>query len=301
MGAHVAALRIILPALAAWVFLSLSAHAEITLQRIETELGAVILLKGSFALTDDPQALAREVSSSGAKIVSFDSDGGNVVSAIAYGRLIRSLGLSTFQLRATQCASACALAFVGGVIRQADPGAIGVHQTSFSSDAVLDGHTAAAAIQQMTAQIMTYLLEMGVDPKLLQLSLSVPPNDMRYLTSAEMAEYKVTTSLHAAVPATSSVTTTTPAVETTAKEEQQKPLSNEDEALAFVASYYDAWSRGNAEALVFMDRAYNETIGFYGKPRSRIYVVDEKVKFVMRWPVRAYNVKPGTATVSTAE
>ncbi|MDX0594939.1 hypothetical protein GOD17_06925 [Sinorhizobium medicae] len=300
MGAKVAVLRIVLLALVACVWLTLSARAEIILQRIDTDRGVVILLKGAFALADDPQALAREVSATGAKVITFDSDGGNVVSAIAYGRVIRSLGLSSFQPRATQCVSACALAFVGAVIRHAEPGSIGVHQSSFSANAVLDGHTAVAAVQQMTAQIMTYLLEMGVDPKLLQLSLSVAPNDMRYLTAAEMDEYNVTAGLQNAVPETLPDTTMTPSDETTAHEEEERPLTNEDRALAFVSAYYQAWSLGNAEALVFMDRAYNETVSFYGKPRSRIYVVDEKVKFVMRWPVRAYNVKPGTATVSCA-
>ena len=293
-----AVLRIVLFALAAYVGITLSARAAISLQRIDTEHGAIILLKGSFALSDDPQALVHEVSTTGAKVVTFDSEGGNVVSAIAYGRVIRSLGLSSIQLRASQCASACALAFVGGVIRHAEPGAIGVHQSSFSPDAALDGHAAVAAVQEMTAQIMTYLLEMGVDPRLLQLSLSVPPNDMRYLTAAEMEEYKVTGGISNPVTDTLSADEATPTVGATAQEEVATPLTNEGRALAYVLSYYEAWSRGNAEALVFMDRAYSETINFYGKPKSRVYVVDEKVKFVMRWPVRAYNVKPGTATVS---
>jgi len=292
--------RVVLLALVAYVGITLSARAEISLQKIDTDHGPIILLKGSFALSDDTQTLVREVSATGAKVITFDSEGGNVASAIAYGRVIRSLGLSTIQLRASQCASACALAFVGGVIRHAEPGAIGVHQSSFSPNDSLDGHAAVAAVQEITAQIMTYLLEMGIDPRLLQLSLSVPPNDMRYLTAAEMEEYRVTSAAENATPDTLSAAEATPAVETTTKEEVAKPPKNEDKALAYVSSYYEAWSRGNAEALVFMDRAYSETINFYGKPKTRVYVVDEKVKFVMRWPVRAYNVKPGTATVSCA-
>lgn len=292
--------RFVLLALIACCTVTQTAWADIKLEKLETDNGTLLLLRGSFSLSDDPQALAREVATTGAKVITFDSDGGNVVTAITYGRLIRALGLSTFQLRSAQCASACALAFVGGTIRYAEPGAIGVHQSSFSPSDVLDGHTAVAAVQQMTAQIMTYLLEMGVDPKLLQLSLSVPPDDMRYLTAAEMEEYKVTAGIQKTTPesVSSSAAIATPTVEHTSPEEVAKPLTNEERALAFVASYYEAWSRGNAEALIFMDRAYSETISFYGKPKSRIFVVDEKVKFVMRWPVRAYNVKPGTATVS---
>ncbi|EJJ28479.1 hypothetical protein [Rhizobium sp. CF142] len=178
-----------------------NASADIAIERVPIDNSVpVLLLKGKFSQADNPELLAREVKASGASVIIFDSNGGQVVSAMAYGRMIRSLGLSTLQLRSFQCASACALAFVGGVNREADPGAIGVHQSSFSPDSDIEGSAAVAAIQSMTAEIMAYLIEMGVDPKLLQLSLSVPSDDMRYLTANEMQDYKVTWGSLAALP-----------------------------------------------------------------------------------------------------
>ncbi|MCH5141984.1 hypothetical protein JMU72_14360, partial [Mammaliicoccus sciuri] len=56
----------------------------------------------------------------------------------------------------------------------------------------MDGQRAVTAVQMITAHIMTYLGEMGVDARLLQLSLSVPSDDMRYLAASEMKDYKVT-------------------------------------------------------------------------------------------------------------
>lgn len=50
-----------------------------------------------------------------------------------------------------------------------------------------------AFIQAMTADIIGYLNEMGVDPGLMQLALSYDANDMRYLASSEMEKYRVTT------------------------------------------------------------------------------------------------------------
>lgn len=293
-------LRVLLLVFFAQALSAFAANARIAIQRIDTDRGSVLLLDGEFSLSDDPHALAREVSASGARVVTFNSDGGNIISAIAFGRMIRTLGLSTVQLRSTQCASACALAFVGGIVRKAEPGAIGVHQSSFSPDEVLDGHTAVAAVQQITAQILTYLVEMGVDPKLLQLSLSVPSNDMRYLTAREMEEYRVTVGTMTDVPQKLSGADGTPSVQTTVHDSSVNTITTEDKALAFVSSYYEAWSRGNAEALTFMDRVYSETVNFYGKTKTRIFVVDEKVKFVMRWPVRAYNMKPGSTIVTCA-
>ncbi|MBB3387232.1 hypothetical protein ACK83U_19500 (plasmid) [Rhizobium sp. WW22] len=273
-----------------------------TIQRIPIENAApVLLLKGEFSQSDDPQQLSREVAASGAKAVTFDSNGGNILAAMAYGRMIRSLGLATFQLRASQCASACTLAFVGGLIRQAEPGAIGVHQSSFAPGAGLDSPTAVAAIQTMTAQIMSYFTEMGVDPKLLQVSLSVPSDDMRYLTASEMQSYGVTfgnlkdiagqfTAAGAAVPAPPSSASQEPAAQTT-----------EQKARAFISAYYDAWSGGNTEAVAFMEKTYGETVDFYGKATPKAEVVTAKRDFATRWPIRAYSEKPQSLKISCSD
>ncbi len=39
---------------------------------------------------------------------------------------------------------------------------------------------------------MSYMSEMGVDPKLMELALSYDRSDMRYLSASEMAELRVT-------------------------------------------------------------------------------------------------------------
>ncbi|NTF46076.1 hypothetical protein G6L80_29310 [Agrobacterium rhizogenes] len=279
-----------------------AAHADVTIQRIPIENATpVLLLKGEFSQSDDPAPLSREVATSGAKAVTFDSNGGNILAAMAYGRMIRSLGLATFQLRASQCASACTLAFVGGVIRQAEPGSIGVHQSSFAPGSGLDGPTAVAAVQTMTAQIMSYFTEMGVDPKLLQLSLSVPSDDMRYLTASEMQSYGVTfgnlndiaagrLAAGAAVPAAPSSAVQEPAVQT-----------DDQKARAFISAYYDAWSHENVEAVAFMEKAYGDTVDFYGQATPKAVVVTAKRDFATRWPIRAYSERPQSLRVDCSD
>ena len=246
----------------------------------------ILLIKGEFEFRDDPAILDREARESGAKIVTFESNGGNVVAAISFGRTIRTLGLTTIQLRSHQCASACTLAFLGGVIRSAEPGAIGVRQTSFSQDGI-DGHDTVAAVQSITAEIITYMIEMGADPRLLQLSLSVAPNDMRYLTASEMAEYKVTTS---EAPATVSQTagSSTPSLPDSQAAKQDETSTDATRAKEFLLAYHDAWSQPNMDALRFMETAYAEEVVFYGKALSRPAVMDEKRNFAERWPRRAY-------------
>jgi hypothetical protein len=198
-------------------------------------------------------------------------------------------------LRVAECASACALAFVGGVRRTAEPGSIGVHQSSFSDDAPVTGHEAVAAVQALTADIMTYLIEMGVDPKLLQLSLSTPSSDIRYLTAGEMAQFGVTTS----APTSSQSVSTAPGVAAPATQAPTVRADTSDKirALRFVADYHDAWSRPNSQALAFMNLAYAERVNFYGKEASRDDVLKEKAAFAERWPRRAYSVKHGSEQV----
>lgn len=132
------------------------------------------------------------VQASGATAVSFNSGGGSISKALALGREIRTLGLSTVQPRALECASACAFAFMGGVKRFAEPGAIGVHKSSFAPDSNFDVNSAVSAVQEATADIVTYMIEMGVKPAVLQLSLKIEANDMRYLSGREMEEFGVT-------------------------------------------------------------------------------------------------------------
>ncbi|MCW4115946.1 PAN domain-containing protein [Aurantimonas sp. MSK8Z-1] len=153
----------------------------------------VLVLQGPFEFEDDAAALMSEAATFRPTAVTFDSPGGNIDAAIRYGRAIRALGLPTIQLRSLQCASACTLAFLGGAQRFAEPGSIGVHQSSFSSEIGLGSREAVAAVQAVTATVIGYMVEMGVDPGLLQLSLAIDSADIRYLTAAEMRQYRVTT------------------------------------------------------------------------------------------------------------
>lgn len=151
-----------------------------------------VLVSGAFAYEDDLDHFAEIVRSHNPVAISFNSPGGNIAKAMEFGRLVRSFRLHTVQARGMECASACALAFMGGVMRMADPGAIGVHKSSFGGDVSISAADAVSAIQQMTAEVIGYMVEMGVDPALLQLSLQYESDDVRYLSKSEMEQYRVT-------------------------------------------------------------------------------------------------------------
>jgi len=152
-----------------------------------------ITVIGSFEADDDLSLFRDKAVSSHAIYVGFDSGGGNVSKALELGRLIRSLGLSTLAVRSAECSSACSLSFLGGVGRFAEPGSIGVHKSSVSDAKGMDVETAVAAVQRQTADVIAYMNEMGIDAGLLQLTLKYDSNDIRYLSSSEMTQFRVTT------------------------------------------------------------------------------------------------------------
>jgi hypothetical protein len=153
----------------------------------------VVVVSGEFSYADDLRDFTAIVRSQNPDAIVFDSPGGNVMKAIQLGHLIRSFGLETLQFRGLECASACSLAFLGGVVRAAEPGSIGVHRSSFTDTTGMDVKLAVREVQRMTAEVMTYMIEMGTDPALLQLSLAYDAEDIRYLSGSEMDKYRVTT------------------------------------------------------------------------------------------------------------
>ncbi|MGZ9721821.1 SH3 domain-containing protein [Rhizobium miluonense] len=175
-------------------FFASDAAARLSYSNLVTDDGRrYVIVNGSFEADDDLSKFRKAVNSYRANSVTFDSPGGNVQKAIELGRLIRSLGLSTVAVRVQECASACSLAFLGGVVRLADAGSIGVHKTSFSDTKGMRVEEAVAAVQTITADVISYMTDMGADPGLLKLSLQYDSDDMRYLSASEMKLYRVTT------------------------------------------------------------------------------------------------------------
>jgi hypothetical protein len=123
--------------------------------------------------------------------IAFDSAGGNVVGAMTLGRLIRRLGADTYLASRYEshvgfndrivashviCASACTLAFMGGVQRVVEPDArYGVHQFYARHD------IGDRATQNVIVAMAAYIEEMGVDRGVLDVASMVPPEKMYWL------------------------------------------------------------------------------------------------------------------------
>jgi hypothetical protein len=101
--------------------------------------------------------------------IEFDSPGGSLIGGMVLGRAIRAYGFTTRVSEGRECASACAIAFLGGVSRYVSgDGKLGVHQ--FASQPAIEHpdspqFTGKDAIidQDLVGQTLDYVKEMGVD------------------------------------------------------------------------------------------------------------------------------------------
>jgi hypothetical protein len=273
-GFRIAGLGSMKRAFASWVYAlfllaaaATGARADLVYIPDKTPEGDIFLtVSGVISSSDDLTAFSEAVTASHAHMVTFDSPGGDIYKALELGRLIRRLDLDTIQSRRLECASACAFAFLGGVMRYAEPGSIGVHKGWFVDTRPTDVDLAVAAVQQVTAGIIEYIVEMGADPALMGVALSYDSNDIRYLSGSEMDSFRVNTPedepvVAAAVPLPSPRPVPTGAV----------PASTA--ALGAQAIFYQEWTSeadGTAEFGTVVWSLVQESPGFGAPPEPAI-------------------------------
>src|SRR5450759_2609255 len=138
------------------------------------------------------------------------SQGGNVFEALEIGYLIRHLRMSTdapsrpppterssgseiihpldlTNPRQYQCTSACFLLYVAGIYREFIwAGRLGIHHPQIEHKPIGASENALSiALVEMRNKIKSYLEEMSVPDKYLDLMYSIPPNEIRWITQAE--------------------------------------------------------------------------------------------------------------------
>jgi hypothetical protein len=124
----------------------------------------------------------------------LNSPGGNLFAGMQLGRIIREHGASTHIINSGtllpgECYSACALAFLGGVYRFNDNGArYGVHRASLPVDRATGERDLG---QDLGAAIGSYMREMGIDARLLDLWAKAAPDEMYVLSQKEAKDLRV--------------------------------------------------------------------------------------------------------------
>jgi hypothetical protein len=78
---------------------------------------------------------------------------------------------------------------------------VGVHQHYFGENTALPAFLAVEDIQRGQGEVMSYLIEMGVDPALMQHALVTPPEAIYVFVVEELADYSLATEVMDAAPA----------------------------------------------------------------------------------------------------
>jgi hypothetical protein len=250
----------------------------------------VVIIDGILQVADADDFLFKIRSFSKAAVI-FRSDGGSIWAAIRIGEAIRMRGFITYVPERSRCASACALAWLGGVDRVMGPGAqIGFHA---AHDATSGQETGLG-----NALVGAYLSRIGLSYPVVMYITQAPPDQMTWLTPADAVRIGIDV-----VEYPPRAGTDLPATRTATPTPDKVPPASaiEQTATDFVRAVFVIWSAPLAQSLESMARIYSDEVLYHGKPVARRAVLEDKRRFQQRWPDRQYTIRPGTLAVRCSQ
>jgi hypothetical protein len=266
--------------------------AKIDVSRLD-DGSALVLLQGDFEIGDIAQFWARAATLSKATIA-FRSDGGSLLAGIRIGALIRESGFTTLVPDGARCASACAVAWLGGLQRLMGNGS----KVGFHAAYVLKGHSAVES-GPGNAVLGAYLFQLGLSEDSIVYITQADPNSINWLSMEQAAQHGIDVS--PAPEETHSPALTSPVISaalTSPVINEQPENDLERRATDFVLALASRWSSPNEEAFRSLDDLYAETVRYHGKSVPRQDVVVHKQHFAERWPERSYTVRPDSISVT---
>ena len=136
--------------------------------------------------------------------VYLNSLGGDAIAGMQIGRLLRQAKAHTTV--DGQCASACLYMFLGGLVRSAQGGQLGLHSAQVKKkkrifhllefEYIPDPATDPVArrlLEQGDAQLREFMQFLCVDKSLVEMIAATPPNQLRWLTQQEIVALGVIT------------------------------------------------------------------------------------------------------------
>lgn len=168
--------------------------SRLTFDATEWEGAPALVLTGAITPGDAERFAEFMVARNAPEVVFLNSPGGSVRDALLIGRDIRAMEADTRMSTVDICLSACPYLLAAGVERRVDEGAmVGVHQHFFGENTALPAFLAVEDIQRGQGEVMAYLVEMGIDPRVMQPALMTPPDEIYILTAEELADYRMVT------------------------------------------------------------------------------------------------------------
>jgi hypothetical protein len=146
---------------------------------------AVIAVEGELRF-EDIETFRFRVAKLSHAVVGFGSNGGNLLAGIRIGEIIHHKGYLTVVPSRTRCASACAIAWLGGARRfMGEDALIGFH-AAYQGDGIRQSEAATA-----NAILGAYLNRIGLPERANIYITMAAPNAMTWLTSEAAAKYGI--------------------------------------------------------------------------------------------------------------
>ncbi len=247
----------------------------------------LITVVGDLVPGDDKRFIEFALGAANA-IVAFQSPGGNLVAGIEIGKAIRLKGFSTLVPDGTQCASACALAWLGGHVRFMGRGAkVGFHAVYTNDNGQVTVSSAGNAL------VGAYLNQLGLSNSAIMYITEASPNEIQWLTFADAqdVEIDVRSFAHA-------VEKRTQPPEQIAPPGSDTTLSSIEAVTKQMSSLVDTTNLNSEYALSILQTKYAEQVNYFGKTLSHDAVMTDKKRFFARWPNRNYLIQPGSVSVN---
>jgi len=258
-------------------------------RRTPTTDGAdIIAIAGDFVLGDEKKFVDLALSSQRALVV-LESPGGNLYAGIEIGRAIHLKGFATLVPDGVRCASACALAWLGGSPRvMGGTGQVGFHAVYTTND----GQPAISSTGN--ALVGAYLNQLGLSTSAVLYITTSPPEGMQWLSFADARRIGI------------DVQQTNSSLDANVKPRQvEEPLRRPDAIdprLATIKSityeFVTATNHSNDDALIFLDGVYTNSVTYFGKTIAKSAVLADKRTFFHNWPKRNYSVRPESLSVT---
>ena len=262
--------------------------ADIAVRPLDNGSTTLVAIEGELELGDiEMFRLKTESLPVGRATVEFHSKGGSLLAGIRIGALIRAKKFTTVVPDGAQCASACALAWLGGTRRLVgEYSSVGFHTAYIVKSG---GPTESGP---GNAILGAYLSQLGLPEEAILYITHAAPTSMQWMSIEEATEFGITV---AKLP--SSHVAPGPSGAAVAEHPEGNP---ERHAIAFVLALFERWSGPNAELLASLDRLYMDKVLYYGKSETRQSVLLTKRHFANRWTQRAYTVRPSSLTATCA-
>ena len=261
--------------------------ADIDVKQLDNK-SVLILVEGDFELDDVERFRSKVATLSTSRVtVAFRSDGGSLVAGIRIGTVIREKKFATVIPDAASCASACALAWLGGTKRFMGQGA----SVGFHAAYVLKSYGPVES-GSGNAILGAYLNQLGLSEEAILYITKTAPTSIQWMNLHDANEQGIAAAMLS--PQQGVAPSTGVAIA------EQRAESPERRATDFVRSLLAHWSKPSTEALPMIEGLYAETVVFQGKSTPKHEVLLSKRRVAERFSERSYTIQPGSLSATCA-